>query len=196
MERVNKNNDQLCRIGTVDFRSGEKVYLRLIMANIVIRVIDNNLKLKDYYSNILTNNNILYNSYQECAVSHNIVEDYFILMDVFNDYQSLSSYNLRLLFILQTYDGWPTKMIFENLYWKNLLCNGIKNINDLNDNEKSILLLQHLDDMMYKNYNKRMYDYGFPKSEKEFTELSHIISKFSKQNHDKVSYSLYKYFCF
>ena len=196
MERVNKNNDQLCRIGTVGFRSGEKFYLRLIMANIVIRVIDNNLKLKDYYSNILTNNNILYNSYQECAVSHNIVEDYFILMDVFNDYQSLSSYNLRLLFIRQTYDGWPTKMIFENLYWKNLLCNGIKNINDLNDNEKSILLLQHLDDMMYKNYNKRMYDYGFPKSEKEFTELSHIISKFSKQNHDKVSYSLYKYFCF
>ena len=111
-------------------------------------------------------------------------------MDVFTDYQSLSSYNLRLLFIRQTFDGWPTKMIFEKVYWKKLLWNGIKNINDLNDNEKSILLLQHLDDMMYKNYNKRMFDYGFPKSDKEFTELSHIISKFSKQNHDEVSYYL------
>ena len=136
----------------------------------------------------------MYNSYQECAVSHNIVEDYFILMDVFNDYQSLSSYNLRLLFIRQTYDGWPTKMIFENLHWKNLLSNGIKNMNNLNDNDKSTLLLQHLDDIMYRNYNKRMSDYGFPESEKEFTELSHIVTKFSKQNHDKVSYNLYFYF--
>jgi len=191
MERVNKNNDQLCRIGTVGFRCGEKFYLRLIMANVAIRVINNNLIMKDYYTNILTHNNIIYTSYQECAVSHNIVEDYFILMDVFNDYQSLSSYNLRLLFIRQTYDGWPTKMIFENLHWKNLLSNGIKNINNLNDNEKSSLLLQNLDDMMYRNYNKRMSDYGFPESEKEFTELSHIVTKFSKKNHDKVSNNLH-----
>ena len=161
------------------------------MANVAIRVINNNLIMKDYYTNILTHNNIIYTSYQECAVSHNIVEDYFILMDVFNDYQSLSSYNLRLLFIRQTYDGWPTKMIFENLHWKNLLSNGIKNINNLNDNEKSSLLLQHLDDMMYRNYNKRMSDYGFPESEKEFTELSHIVTKFSKKNHDKVSNNLH-----
>ena len=63
MERVNKNNDQLCRIGTVGFRCGEKNYLRLIMVNIVIRVIDNNLNLKDYYTNILTNNKILYRNF-------------------------------------------------------------------------------------------------------------------------------------
>lgn len=187
MERVNKNKDQLCRIGTVGFRSGEKFYLRLIMANIAIRVIDNNLNLKSYYTNILTNNNILYNSYQECAVSYNIVEDYFILMDVFNDYQTLSSYNLRLLFIRQTYDGWPTKMIFENPHWKNLLSNGIKDMDKLNVDEKSKLLLQHLDDMIYKNYNKRMSDYGFPESEKEYTELSHVVAKFSKKNHKQVS---------
>ena len=192
-ERVNQNNDQLCRIGTVGFRCGEKFYLRLIMVNIAIRVIDDNLPLKSYYTNILTNNNVLYKSFQECAVSYNIVEDYFILMDVFNDYQTLSGYNLRLLFIRQTFDGWPTKMIFENPHWKILLSKGIKNMDDKDDNEKTKLLLQHLDDMLYKNYNKRMSDYGFPECEKEYTELSHVVSKFSKLKHDKVSYNVYEY---
>jgi hypothetical protein len=149
--------------------------------------------LKSYYTNILTNNNVLYKSFQECAVSYNIVEDYFILMDVFNDYQTLSGYNLRLLFIRQTFDGWPTKMIFENPHWKILLSKGIKNMDNKDDNEKSKLLLQHLDDMLYKNYNKRMFDYGFPESEKEYTELSHVVSKFSKLKHDKVSFNVYEY---
>ena len=54
MEKKSNQSDNICRIHTVGFRAGEKFYLRLIMANIVIRVIDNNLKLKDYYSNILT----------------------------------------------------------------------------------------------------------------------------------------------
>jgi len=44
--------------------------------------------------------------------------------------------------------------------------------------------------MMYKNYNKRMFDYGFPKSDKEYTELSHHINKFEKINHNEVSFEL------
>ena len=68
-----------------------------------------------------------------------------------------------------------TKMIFENPHWKILLSKGIKNMDDKDDNEKTKLLLQHLDDMLYKNYNKRMSDYGFPESEKEFSELSHVV---------------------
>jgi hypothetical protein len=46
IERVNKNNDQIWKICTVCFRSGEKFNLRLIMANIVIRMTDNNKKVK------------------------------------------------------------------------------------------------------------------------------------------------------
>ena len=38
-----------------------------------------------------------------------------------------------------------------------------------------------------------MSDYGFPESEKEYTELSHVVSKFSKLKHDKVSYNVYEY---
>ena len=191
-ERMNKNNDQICRIGTVGFRSGEKFYLRLIMVNIAIPVLHSDLSLDSYFKNILTHNNITYKTYQECAVSHNIVDDYNILMDVFNDYQTLSGYNLRLLFIRQTYDGWPTKMIFELPFWRNLLLNGIPIDEDryCSESDKASRLLQILDDMMYKNYNKRMFDYGFPKSDKEYTELSHHINKFDKVNHNEVSCEL------
>ena len=50
--------------------------------------------------------------------------------------------------------------------------------------------------MLYKNYNKRKSDYGFPESEKEYIKLSHVVSKFSKLKHDKVSYNVYEYFLF
>ena len=32
--------------------------------------------------------------------------------------------------IRQTFDGWPTKMIFEFPHWKVLLSKGIKNMDD------------------------------------------------------------------
>jgi hypothetical protein len=118
-------------------------------------------------------------------------------MDVFNDYQTLSGYNLRLLFIRQTYDGWPTKMIFELPFWRSLLLNGIPIDEDryCSESDKASRLLQILDDMMYKNYNKRMFDYGFPKSDKEYTELSHHINKFQKVNHNEVSFEfIFKFF--
>ena len=31
--------------------------------------------------------------------------------------------------------------------------------------------------MLYKNFSKRISDYGFPKVEKDYTELSYIVSK-------------------
>ena len=192
MEKKNNQSDNICRIHTVGFRCGEKFYLRLIMNNICIPpIIGLNLKIKDYFNNILTNNNKCYDTYQECAVSHNIVEDFHILYDVFNDYQILSGFNIRLLFVKQTYDGWPTKVIFEDNKWQTLMCNGIKNINDCNVDERKNILLKTLDEMLYKNFSKRISDYGFPKVEKDYTELSYVISKNFKKNHEQVCLLLF-----
>jgi len=69
---------------------------------------------------------------------------------------------MRLLFVKQTNDGWPTKVIFEDIKWQTLMCN---------------ILLKHLDEMLYKTFSRRISDYGFPKDEKDYTELSYIVSK-------------------
>jgi hypothetical protein len=93
MEKKSNQSDNICRIHTVGFRAGEKFYLRLIMNNICIPIMKPNAKIKDYFNTILTNNNKCYDTYQECAVSLNIVEDFHILYDVFTDYQILSGFN-------------------------------------------------------------------------------------------------------
>jgi len=159
------------------------------MNNICIPIMKPNATIKDYFNTILTNDNKCYDTYQECAVSLHIVEDFHILYDIFTDYQILSGFNMRLLFVKQTYDGWPTKVIFEDIKWQNLMCNGIKditncNIDDIDERKK--ILLKHLDEMLYKNFSKRMSDYGFPKVEKDYTELSYIVSKNIKKNHQQV----------
>jgi hypothetical protein len=92
-----------------------------------------------------------------------------------------------LLFVKQTYDGWPTKVIFEDIKWQTLMCNGIKDINNSNIVERKNILLKHLDVMLYKNLS----DYGFPKVEKDYTELSYIVSKNIKKNHQQVSVFYY-----
>ena len=191
MEKKSNQSDNICRIHTVGFRAGEKFYLRLIMNNICIPIMEPNAKIKTYFNTILTNNNKCYDTYQECAVSLNIVEDFHILYDIFTDYQILSGFNMRLLFVKQTYDGWPTKVIFEDIKWQTLMCNGIKDINNSNIVERKNILLKHLDEMLYKNFSKRISDYGFPKVEKDYTELSYIVSKNIKKNHQQVSVFYY-----
>ena len=46
------------------------------------------------------------------------------------------------------------------------MCNGIKDINNCNIEERKNVLLKHLDEMLYKNFIKRISDY---------TELSYIV---------------------
>jgi hypothetical protein len=67
------------------------------------------------------------------------------------------------------------------------MCNGIKDINNSNIVERKNILLKHLDEMLYKNLS----DYGFPKVEKDYTELSYIVSKNIKKNHQQVSVFYY-----
>ena len=45
--------------------------------------------------------------------------------------------------------------------------------------------------MLYKNFSKRISDYGFPKVEKNYTELSYVISKNFKKNHEQVCLLLF-----
>jgi hypothetical protein len=94
---------------------------------------------------------------------------------------------MRLFFVKQTHDGWPTKVIFEDIKWQTSMCNGIKDSNNYNTEERKKLLLKNLDEMLYKNFSKRISDYGFPIVEKDYTELSYIFSKNIKKNHQQVS---------
>ena len=132
MEKKSNQSDNICQIHTVGFRAG------LITNNICIPIMKPNAKIKNYFNTIL-NNNKCYDTYQQCAVSLNIVEDFHILYDIFTDYQILSGFNMRLLFVKQTYDGWPTKVIFEDIKWQTLMCNGIKDINNSNIEERKII---------------------------------------------------------
>ena len=49
---------------------------------------------------------------------------------------------MRLLFVKQTYDGWPTKVIFEDIKWQTLMCNGIKDINNSNIVERKKYIIK------------------------------------------------------
>jgi len=75
------------------------------------------VKIKDHFNAILRSINKCYDTYEECAVSLNIVEDFHILYDIFTDYQILSGFNTRFLFVKQTYDGWPNKVVFKDIKW-------------------------------------------------------------------------------
>jgi hypothetical protein len=59
---------------------------------------------------------------------------------------------MRLLIVKQKYDDWPTKVIFENIKFQTLMCNGNKDINNCNREKKKNVLLKHLDEMLYKNF--------------------------------------------
>jgi hypothetical protein len=60
---------------------------------------------------------------------------------------------MRLLFVKQTYDGWPTKVIFEDIKWQTLMCNGIKDINNSNIVERKFLQI-HLRHACYKGHER------------------------------------------
>ena len=71
---------------------------------------------------------------------------------------------MRLLFVKQTYDGWPTKVIFEDIEWKTLICNGIKDINNCNIEErknvlkifvKFLVMLCKIDEILCKNFRRK-----------------------------------------
>jgi hypothetical protein len=58
----------------------------------------------------------------------------------------------------------------------------------LTSRDKYLLLLKKLDEQMYFDNNKRMHDYGFPKSKREFTETEVLKSKYkSKKEINEVS---------
>ena len=193
MERFRINTDNICRIGTVGFRNVEKFYLRLIMSKCYIpTILDENLNncsimVKNFFDQILIHNNISHNTYQESAVARGIVEDYNDLLKVFDDYSYLSPFNIRLLFVKQTYDGWPTKVILENEFWQYKMMPELQTMT-LTSRDKYLLLLKKLDEQMYFDNNKRMHDYGYPKSKREFTETEVLKSKYkSKKEINEVS---------
>lgn len=201
MERFRVNNDNICRIGTVGFRNVEKFYLRLIMSKCIIpTILDANLNnssimVKSFFDQILCHNNISYKTFQESAVARGIVEDYNDLLKIFEDYSYLSPFNIRLLFVKQTYDGWPTKVILENEYWQLRMMPELKTMS-LTPRDKYLLVLKKLDEQMYFDNNKRMHDYGYPRTEREFSETEVLKNKYkSKKEINEVS-MLYLFHCF
>ena len=202
MERYRINSDNICRIGTVGFRNVEKFYLRLIMSKCYIpTILDETLNncsimVKSYFDQILCHNNISYKTFQESAVARGIVEDYNDLLKVFEDYSYLSPFNIRLLFVKQTFDGWPTKVIVENEYWQYKMMPELQTMT-LTARDKYLLLLKKLDEQMYFDNNKRMHDYGYPKTDREFTETEVLKTKYkSKKEIHEVSMFLSCYIHF
>ena len=54
--------------------------------------------------------------------------------------------------------------------------------------DKYLLLLKKLDEQMYFDNNKRMHDYGYPKTDREFTETEVLKTKYkSKKEIHEVS---------
>jgi hypothetical protein len=177
--RADTADRTLVRVGTVSHSSGEKFFLRLLLLYNVIEPSDVNAGTQHLYKKIRTVNGAVHHSFQEAAVQSGLVEDVEVMFELFREHEVVNAYNLRVLFVNLSVDGYPTKFVLDDVKYRELMTIDLKQKHP-QCNEQLIYeyLLQELQVLLQKEHCKRLDEFGMPSPQNVDTELQHLQAQY------------------